>query len=273
MIGFNNGIYEPIAAIGVPVTSLSINRGYGAFEFFEITNGRPFYGERHLARFKRSLQILNLRTDFDDQLEAVVSEVIRLSEIQHAYLKLFALPHDLNCMDDGVRKAALYVFPTEMPLFDPILYKEGARLITHYYQRFLPEAKTTSYLPGQYWMDKECDPMVADVLYHNGRTVQESSRGNIFVVKDGAVVTPADGVLKGITRGLVLELLPEMGILHTEAEVSLDLLYGADEVFVSSTTKHILPVSKIDDKLIGSGKPGPITCKIRERFMQLKYEY
>lgn len=273
MIGFNNGIYEPTAAIGVPVTSLSINRGYGAFEFFEITNGRPFYGERHLARFRHSLEILNLKIDFEDQLEAIVSEVIRLSELQHAYLKLFALPHELNCDEDGLRKAALYVFPTEMPLFDPILYKEGAKLVTHFYQRFLPEAKSTSYLPGQYWMDQECDPRVADVLYHNGRTVQESSRGNIFVVKDRAVITPADDVLKGITRGLVLELLPTLGILHTEADVSLDLLYGADEVFVSSTTKHILPVTQIDDKMIGSGKPGDLTCKIREVFMRLKYEY
>ncbi|PTN04786.1 D-alanine transaminase/branched-chain amino acid aminotransferase [Mangrovibacterium marinum] len=271
MIGFNNGSYEPVATIGVPVTSLSINRGYGAFEFFEITGGRPFYGERHLARFRRSMQILNLKTDFDDQLEAVVAEVIRLSELQHAYLKLYALPHELNC--NGRRQAALYVFPTEMPLFDPMLYKEGAKLVTHCHQRFLPEAKSTNYLPGQFWMDQEADPRVADVLYHNGRTVQESSRGNIFAVKDGAVITPAKDVLQGITRGLVLEMLPAMGILHTEAELSLELLYGADELFVSSTTKHILPVTQVDDKHIGSGKPGPVTCQIREQFMRLKYEY
>jgi branched-subunit amino acid aminotransferase/4-amino-4-deoxychorismate lyase len=271
MLGFNDDRYEPVSAIGVPITSISINRGYGAFEFFEVTGGRPFYGERHLARFRNSLRILNLNTGFDSQLEEIVSEVIRLNELQHAYMKLFALPHQLNC--DGARRASLYVFPTEMPLFDPILYKEGAKLVTHCYQRFLPEAKSTNYLPGQYWMDQETDPRVADVLYHNGRTVQETSRGNIFVVKDGAVITPANDVLAGVTRGLVLELLPSLGILHTEADVSLDLLFSADEVFVSSTTKHILPVSQIDNKIVGSGKPGPVTCKIRELFMRHKHEY
>lgn len=268
MIGFNNGQWQELEQIGIPVTSISVNRGYGAFEFFEIVRGRAFYGERHLARFRRSMDLLHLSTDFNLNLEELVDEIIQRNQLENAYLKLFALPHETKF--EGVRRASLYMFPTEMPVFDPSLYLEGAFLVTQNFERFMPEAKSTNYLAGQYWMDEQSNPRVVDVLYHNGHSVQETSRGNIFVVKDGAVITPADEVLKGVTRSLVLELLAKHGILHAEAELSLALLHSADEVFVSSTTKHILPVVQVDGRPVGLGKPGPLTQKMMEAFRQLK---
>jgi len=271
VIGFNNGSYQPVSKIGIPVTSISVNRGYGAFEFFEILRGKAFYGDRHLARFRHTMEVLRLQTDFDEQLATIVQEVIDRNSLQNAYMKLFAFPHETDF--EGVRKASLYVFPTQMPQFDPKLYEEGARLVTKEFQRFLPEAKSTDYLAGQYWLDEQTDPRVVDVLFHNGRTVQETSRGNVFVVKDGAAITPGVNVLKGVTRSLTLELLAKNGILHTEAPVSLDLLYGADEVFLSSTTKLILPVTQIDDRTIGSGKPGSVTRTLMAAFEQLKANY
>ena len=75
-----------------------------------------------------------------------------------------------------------------------------------------------------------------------------------FVVKDNTVITPADDVLMGVTRGLVIELLAHHGFLHAEAEVSLALLKSADEVFLSSTTKHILPITEIDGRKVGKGQ-------------------
>lgn len=268
MIGFNNGQWQETEQIGIPVTSISVNRGYGAFEFFEVIKGRAFYGDRHLARFRRSMELLRLETDFNLKLEEVVAEIISRNKLENAYLKLFALPHDTNF--DGLRSASLYVFPTQMPLFDPKIYIEGAWLVTKNFQRFMPEAKSTNYLAGQYWMDEQTDPRVVDVLYHNGHTVQETSRGNIFVVKDGTVITPATNVLKGVTGSLVLELLAKHGILHAEADVSLSLLFSADEVFVSSTTKHILPAVQLDDRKVGNGKPGPVTLEMMEAFLRLK---
>lgn len=267
-VGFNNGTWEPIDRIAIPVTSVSVNRGYGAFEFFEVVNGRPFYGERHLARFRRTMELLRIETQFDPQLEEIVSGVIARNEIENAYLKLFALPH--QPLFDGCREAALYVFPVRMPVFDPVLYAEGAWLITRNFERFLPEAKSTNYLAGQYWMDEQSDARVVDVLFHNGHTVHETSRGNIFAVKDGAVITPGENMLKGVTRSIVLELLAKHGILHAEAEVSLSLLYHADELFVTSTTKHVLPIVQVDGLHVGNGKPGPVTCALIDAFANLK---
>ncbi|WP_163715480.1 aminotransferase class IV [Mangrovibacterium lignilyticum] len=271
MIGFNNGSYEEIDKIAVPITSLSVNRGYGAFEFFEIINHRPFYGERHLVRFRRSMELLKLYTDFDNDLQEIVNQLIQRNKIEHSYIKAFALPHDIAF--EGTKKASLYVFPIDMPMYDPKLYTNGAQLILKKHRRFMPEAKSTNYLASQYWMDQEENKQVVDVLLHDGINIQETSRGNIFLVKDNTVLTPAEGVLKGVTRGLVIELLAEKGLLHAETDVSLSMLFSADEVFVSSTTKHIMPIIQIDDVVIGDGKPGPVTCKIREAFLRLRHDY
>lgn len=268
MIGFNNGVFQDLSEINIPITSLSVNRGYGAFEFFEIIHGKPFYGDRHLARFRHTLELLKLKISFDEQLDQMVGELIQQNHLDHAYMKLFALPHETS--RGAGRLASLYAFPTDMPAFDPVLYQEGAKLVLKNFQRFLPEAKSTSYLAGQFWMDEQTDDRVVDVLFHNGHSVQETSRGNVFVVKDNTVITPANNVLMGVTRGLVIELLAHHGFLHAEAEVSLALLNSADEVFLSSTTKHILPITEIDGRRVGKGKPGPVTKEVMQAFQDLK---
>ncbi|MGQ8335708.1 aminotransferase class IV [Sunxiuqinia sp. A32] len=271
MIGFNNGIYQDLTKISIPITSISINRGYGAFEFLELLNGKPFYGDRHLKRFLKTLNILKLKTDFDDQLEQILKDLIEANDLRDSYIKLFALPHDSNFHE--FYQSALYVFPTEMPNYPASFYSDGVQLAMKQFDRFLPLAKSTNYLAGQFWMNELTDERIVDILFHDGETVQETSRGNVFMVKDGAVVTPAEGVLKGVTRGLVLELLPEQGILHVEAPVRLPMLLTADEVFLTSTTKHILPVVKIDDHVISDGKPGEITKKVIQLFEQLRTNF
>lgn len=271
MIGFNNGKYEEIEAISIPITSLSVNRGYGTFEFFEIMHHRSFYGDRHLDRFRRGMELMKLQTDFNDQLPQIVNEIIQRNKFEHGYMKLFALPHKSGYKE--FRKASLYVFPCVMPMYDPALYTEGARLLLKQHERFLPEAKSTNYLAGQYWMDEQEDKRIIDVLYHDGKLIRETSRANIFVVKDGTVLTPGEGILKGITRGLVLELMAEHGILHAEADISISLLLDAEEAFVSSTTKHIMPIVQVDNLAIGTGKPGPITSEIREAFLRLVHNH
>ncbi len=271
MIGFNNGQFQPTEDISVPVSSLSVNRGYGAFEFFEVIRGKPFYGDRHLARFRHSMELMRLEILFNDQLETLVQEIIQRNQLQYGYIKLFALPH-AQCYDQ-IHAAALYILPSGIPTFNAKLFTEGAKLFLRNYQRFLPEAKSTSYLAGQYWMDGQSDHRVADVLFHNGSSVQECSRGNLFIVRDGTVVTPGENVLMGVTRGLVLELLVKQGILHTEAEVSLSLLHNADEVFISSTSKLIMPIVVIDEFPVGTGKPGPVTLRLRHALQMLRANY
>ncbi|WP_299578491.1 aminotransferase class IV [uncultured Sunxiuqinia sp.] len=271
MIGFDNGSYRNLSEISIPITSLSINRGYGAFEFLEVINGKPFYGDRHVSRFLKSMRLLKVKTNFDDRLGEVIAELIERNELWNGFIKLFALPHE--AVFQAHYEASLYAFPTQMPDYPASFYADGVRLVLQAFDRFLPKAKSTNYLAGQYWMNEQSDPRVTDVLFHNGKTVQETSRGNLFVVKAGKVITPSENVLEGVTRGLVLEILKAKQLPFAEAELSLEELLTADEVFLSSTTKHIMPVTTLDDHQVADGKPGPITREVMEAFKQHKQAY
>ncbi|MGQ7870204.1 aminotransferase class IV [Sunxiuqinia sp. sy24] len=271
MIGFDNGSYRTLAEISIPITSLSINRGYGAFEFLEVIQGKPFYGDRHVTRFLKTMRLLKIKTDFDEHLVEVIAELIERNQLKNGFIKLFALPHEAAFKESY--KAALYVFPTQMPDYPTSFYTDGVRLVLKPFDRFLPEAKSTNYLAGQYWMNEQTDPRVVDVLFHNGKTVQETSRGNLFAVKEGKVITPAENVLEGVTRGLVLEILKAQQIPYAEAELPLTDLLTANEVFLSSTTKHIMPVTTLDANPVADGIPGPITQQVMEAFLLLKQQY
>jgi len=271
MIGFDNGLFRELRVISVPVTSISINRGYGAFEFFEVINGKPFYGERHVERFERSLRLLKLTINSLPRLPKTIEEIIRHNRMEHGYIKMFALPHTPRTGDSY--QAALYIFPTEMPQYTPSFYEQGAHLALKEFSRFLPEAKSTNYLAGQFWADEATDARTADILYHNGTTVQETSRGNIFTVKTGKVITPNENILKGVTRSIVLDILRERKLSYQETEISLEDLMTADEVFLASTNKRIMPIVQIDGQTIGNGQPGAITRQIMDEFHQLRENY
>lgn len=271
MIGFNNGAFQELKEITIPITSLSINRGYGAFEFLEVVNGRSFYGDRHLKRFRKTMKILKLSTQFDDRLKAILDEIIEQNELKDAFVKLFILPHETR-FEIGYQ-AALYVFPTSMPAYPPSFYSDGVRLVMKQFDRFLPEAKSTNYLAGQFWMNEQTDDRVVDILFHNGETVQETSRGNVFAIKDGQIITPGENVLEGVTRGLVIELLNAQQKQVKEMELPIEMLLTADEVFLASTTKHIMPVTSLDDQPVGDRKPGPVTRHVMQTFLKHRQNY
>lgn len=271
MIGFNNGISEQLEDICIPITSIAINRGYGAFEFFEVINGKAFYGEEHIERFIKTLKLLRLEIKYENRLLDIVNEIIVRNKLHLAAIKMFALPHDQNAQSP--RKASLYVFPVKQGKYKTELYQTGAKLITKNFQRFMPRAKSVDYLAGQYWSDQITDSNIVDILYHNGQTIQETSRGNIFIVKDGIAYTPEKDILYGITRQIVIDQLTQAGLSVQKNEVTLDTLFAADEIFLASTTKHVLPIIEIDGKTIGSGKPGKITNIAMGKLQELIKRY
>ncbi len=271
MIGFSNGEYVSIDEMNVPITSLSINRGYGAFDFFEVIRSKVFYGERHFERFSNSLRALRISTSFEKEIPEIVNSILEQNKIQDGFISMFCLPHtegDLNPYPGH-----LYIFPSIRRPIDKNEFENGASLLLKNYQRDIPEAKSTSYLYGQF-MRNECEHINAlDVLYHNGETVQETSRGNLFLIKNNEAFTPDHGVLKGITRSIVLDILTDKGIAFKERDISLNELWKADEVFVTSTTKLVMPIVAIDGKTIGNANPGKLTKSLLEAFLEIKKNY
>ena len=273
MTGYCDGIFLPVSEMTVPVTSLSVNRGYGAFEFFEVINGKPFFGELHLSRFENSLRLLRIDCGYEmDKVKFSILEIIDRNRMSSGFIKMFALPH--FPVADQFYKASLYIFPVlQEPSYSKELYSKGAGIELRKFSRFLPEAKSTNYLSGQYWNDGFADSSVVDVLYYDDESVRETSRGNVFMVCNHELLTPSKGVLKGITRQIVLDYCQRAGLKSQLSLFSPEQLMAADEVFLTSTTKHILPIVEIDGKKLATGIPGPVTLQLMAELNTMRSQY
>jgi D-alanine transaminase/branched-chain amino acid aminotransferase len=264
-IGFFNGSYLQAEDIKIPVDNLAVNRGYGAFDFFGITNNKSFFGDRHIKRFLNTINLMKLYIKYtESELVEIIENLIQKNSNTDFYLKLFALPTQI--IHQPETPSSIIIIPAEVPSYDQNLYSNGAKLISKEYNRFLPEAKTTNYLPMVYWYNEMLQHEAIDVLYKNNKHIRETSRGNIFCVKNNKFLTPSKDILAGITRSLVLELLNDKKLPVFETEITYDELVSSDEVFLSSTTKKIMPIVSIDNLQIGDGKPGKLTNDLSDTF-------
>lgn len=125
---------------------------------------------------------------------------------------------------------------------------------------------------GIWLQQKVKERQAADVLYHVGGSVSEFPRSNVFIVtREGKIITPAEGILKGITRMKLLELMRNKYVIEERA-LHLDEVKAAAEVFMTSTTKRILPICQVDDNVIGEGRAGSVTASLNTAFMKLEEE-
>ena len=248
------------------INDLAIQRGYGIFDFFKTINSKPVFLDDHLDRFFASASKMNLQPGIDGP--ALVE-------------KLYALFEKNDIPDSGVRitltggyshDGYTIVSPNLLitqSVFNhaPADFDKGIRLITTEHQRQLPDVKTIDYLYAIYMQQKVKEQNANDVLYVSGSQIRECPRANFFIVsRNGEVHTPATKILKGITRKKILAM-EEVDVRETD--VSLGVLEGATEAFITSTTKYILPVLAINGRPVGEGKPGPITRKIYSHIIEL----
>jgi len=265
--GFDNGQFVPVNEILLPVDNLAIGRAYAAYEFLKINNGKAFYLDRHLDRFFNSLEILKLKVKFSKHgLESIIDELVIKNTSKNFQVKVFAIPFNLNYSSDY---ANLYMIPCEIPSFDIGIYKNGTNLLMKEYCRFLPEAKSTNYIASIFWQSEMEEIKAVDVLYYQDNEVLESSRGNIFMVKNGIVFTPERNILKGITRSIVIDIMDKYKIPFSVQPIDKNFLLSAKEVFITSTTKLIMPIIKINENVIGSGIPGLVTGIISKYYNNL----
>jgi branched-chain amino acid aminotransferase len=166
----------------------------------------------------------------------------------------------------------LIITQQKIQLTTPEKFITGLKIITHQYQRDLPEAKSINYLVGVWLQQKVKAKKAADVLYHQQGVVSEFPRSNIFIVtRDEKIVTPSENILLGITRMKVLKLAAKRYTVETRT-LHIDEIKDAAEVFMTSTTKRILPINQVEETIIGNGKAGPITTLLNEDFIKMEDE-
>ncbi|RYY31578.1 MAG: amino acid aminotransferase [Chitinophagaceae bacterium] len=262
----NNEII-PVEKAVIGISDLALQRGYGIFDFFKTVNGRPVFFDAHLDRFYRSADAMRLtppheRNDFKKK----ISELLAVNSINSSGVKI-TLTGGYSV--DGFTPGSpnLIVVQSPMPPLQGI-QREGIRIITYAYKRQVPFVKSTDYLMAVWLQPQIKEQGAQDVLYHWDGIITECPRANIFIVtKDKMVLTPVKDVLQGISRSRLLSTKLSYPVI--EADISLQDVYDAAEVFITSTTKNVLPVTVVDNKVIGRGEAGEVTCVLSEELEAL----
>ena len=270
MVYYLNGEYMRAEDASLPLGDLAIVRGFGVFDFLRTYGHEPFMLREHVQRLLRSAAQIGLDMPWSlDEIEAIVSETNDRNGLSDVTIRIVAtggvssnymLPQD---------NTSLAVMVHTLKPYAPEIYTEGAYVTTTDIARLLPTVKSLNYL-GAIIAVREADKAGAvEAVYRtpDGR-VTEGTRSNLFLLRGGKVVTPAREILLGITRQAVLETIAGAYEV-TEADITYEELLGADELFLTSTTKEVMPISRVDGTPIGNGRAGECTLDIAERFRAL----
>jgi branched-chain amino acid aminotransferase len=280
LICYVNGEYVPRDQARISVFDVGFLRGDGVFDTTSAWNGRIFKLDAHLDRLTLSLPAARIPCPLPvEELRQVIVETARRSGLANAYIQTIvtrgAPPvgvRDLTQCRPGLIVFAIpYVW-----ILSPEQIKAGGRA-TLVSTRALPvqclDPKIKS-LSRQHFdlallQGKAAGADVALMLDLDGH-VTEGPGFNLFVVRDGRLYSPPEGILMGITRQTVFELAAEHGLPAREAELTAYDLYAADEVFATSTAGGIMPLVEIDGRAIGDGKPGPVSQRVHELYWALR---
>jgi branched-chain amino acid aminotransferase len=245
---------------------IGLIRGYGIFDFFRTSHFIPLFLQDYLDRFVRSAEKMHLPLPLDrGGLEEVIIELVSKNELENGGIRML-LTGGISDNHFSPSTGSLYIFCESLDFPSAGKYETGVKLVSAEHVRAVADIKTTNYAFPVWHSANWKKEGAEDLVYHQNNYISESSRSNIFIVKDGQIATPDQNVLHGITRMRTLELAPGTEI----RPISFVELLGADEVFMTSTTKKILPVTKIDNHLIGNGKPGAKTMALLTDFLEME---
>ncbi len=273
-----NGTIEPAHEAVIPVYDHGFLYGEGVYETIRTYNKVPFLLEQHTRRLRASAQRLRLDVPFDDAAlaEWIDETVAAAGELREAYIRIL--------LTRGVGELTYDIAATPRPslviIVKPLdepparVDREGIRIslvpvLRNHPGSVNPIIKSNNLLNNAIAMQEANAQASEEGLMCNYRgELSECSQSNIFLVRDGVVRTPASeaGLLEGITRACILELGREEGLeVREETLVPADL-DTAQEAFITSTTRELSPVVRIDERVIGTGRPGPTTLRLLQAF-------
>lgn len=270
MTAYINGVYLEEEQAVLKVHDLAIQRGYAAFDYFRTVNHRALFLDDYLDRFLQSAASLHLRPEISrEELKEIILVLLEKNQVSESGIRLIFTG---GYSPDAYTPVAPNLIITQQALQLPTAetFSMGIKVIDYEYQRDLPHIKSTNYLMG-IWLQEEMRRQgAADVIYHRQGMVTEFPRANLFMVSaDGRLVTPARHILQGITRMKILQMA-KMKYPVEIRDVSLTELQTASEIFMTSTTKRILPVSQLNRLRIGTGRAGPVASWLNNQFIQLE---
>jgi len=267
---FLNGRIVPLSKASVSVQDIGVLRGFGLFEALRTYNRKPFHLKDHLARLKNASARFDVHIPFSD---AKISQAIdtlvakNVPKNKEANIRIILTGGQaFHTIEHDPKKPTFFILTEKFKPFLALYYQEGCALLVQEFQRQFPEYKTTNYIEAVSLQKKMKQVGALEILYVADGRVRECSTSNIFIVKRGVLITPRKKILEGITRKVVLEEAMRVHVRSKERDISVQELYEADEVFITSSFKEVVPVVKVGTRRIGSGTVGPITKRVMDLF-------
>jgi len=255
--------------------------GDGVFEGIRSYNRRIFKLKEHIDRLFESAQSIMLKiTLTKEQLTKAVVETLKANQLDDAYIRLVVSrgEGDLGLDPRKCNKGStVIIIADKIALYPEKLYKEGLTIVTvptvrNLLEALNPQIKSLNYL-NNILAKIEATNVGCDeaIMLDSLGYVAECTGDNIFVVKNGQLYTPPQcmGTLRGITRDSILELARKNRIGAHEHVITRHEVYISDECFLTGTAAEIIPVVKVDGRVIGKGKPGALTASLRKKFQEL----
>ena len=251
--------------------------GDGVFEGIRLYGGNVFRLEEHLERLEYSAKALLLQLPLTrKEFSWTTCETCRLNNLTDAYIRLVVTRGvgDLGLAPWSCPKPSVFIIASKIALYPKEHYDNGLAIVTVPTRRIGPAAlppmvKSLNYLNNILGKieAKQFGALEAIMLNDQGY-VAECTADNVFIVHKGEVLTPAasQGALKGITRGTVMDIAQELKIPLREVNLTRYDIWCADECFLTGSGAEVIPVTKLDGREIGAGKPGPITQRILASF-------
>ncbi len=251
--------------------------GDGVFEGIRAYNGRVFKLAEHIRRLYHSAHVIMLNIPYTRaEMEEAVLDTVRANNLYDAYIRVVVSrgTGDLGLDPLKCKHSQVVIIADSITLYPEELYEEGLKVITVCTRRNIPDAlppqiKSLNYLNNiLVKIEANQAGVMEAIMLNNNGYVTEGSGDNIFIMKRGKLLTPPPyiGILEGITRDIAMEQAGKMDIEVEEMPFTCYDLYVADECFLTGTAAEIIPVIEIDGRLIGNGKPGPVTRELMTAF-------
>jgi len=261
-----DGKFLPWDKAVIPVDDLAVLRGYAVCDIIRTIGGSPYCLDAHIDRLLSSVEKIGLTPAWTKQeIKGIVLQVLKKNaNMDEANIRILVTGGSSPDFFSPADNPRLIVLATDIPALPAHWYTKGIKVITFFQQRVLPDAKATNYIPAVLALKEAKAQGAVEALYMTrDNMVLEGTTSNLFALVDGTLVTPKNGVLKGITRKTVLTL-GETLFPVSEQDLSLETLLSASELFITGTNKGIVPVIQVDDHVIGTGMPGPGTRALME---------
>ncbi len=274
-----NGRLVPVSEARLSAFDYGFLLGFGLFETLRCYGGHIFRLERHIARLMKSAEALGIAPRLGGlDLGDACYQVLKANGLGDARIRLTVSAGAGDIVPDPstCREPTVFIVARKLTPLPDAVYQRGYRVVVSSVRRnsrsLLSQHKSTSWLENVFARSEARAAGFDEALLLNERgLVVECSASNIFAVRSGVLCTPPieSGALPGVTREVVLELAKASGIRFAVVDLGFEDLLRADEAFLTSSIIEVMPLTQVEARAIGDGRPGPVTQRLMSAFREL----